>query len=46
MGILPDKLIHLCVRRSGSLARIKNNLMAINQQFYGPELEEQAALCL
>ena len=46
MSILPDKFIHLNVNPTASIARIKNNLIAINQGLYGPELEEIAAQCL
>lgn len=28
------------------MARLKNNLISINQSLYGPELEELAAKCL
>ena len=38
--------IHLNVNPTASIARIKNNLIAINQGLYGPELEELAAQCL
>jgi adenylate kinase len=46
MGVLPDKFIHINVKGAASLARIKNNLIAINQSLYGPELEELAPQCL
>jgi len=46
MGIVPDRLIHLNVKPSASLARLKNNLIGINQALYGPELEELANQCL
>lgn len=42
MGIVPDKLLLLNVKPSASLARLKNNLIGINQSLYGPELEELA----
>jgi adenylate kinase family enzyme len=43
MGIIPDKMLLLKVKSSASLARIKNNLISVNQSLYGPELEELAA---
>ena len=43
MGIIPDKMLLLKVKNSASLARIKNNLISVNQSLYGPELEELAA---
>jgi adenylate kinase family enzyme len=42
MGIIPDKMLLLKVKNSASLARIKNNLISVNQSLYGPELEELA----
>jgi len=36
----------LKVKQTASLARIKNNLIGINQSLYGPELEDLAAQCL
>lgn len=46
IGIIPDKLILLKVKSTASLARLKNNLISINQSLYGPELEELAQQCL
>ena len=46
IGIIPDKFILLKVKPSASLARIKNNLIGINQSLYGPELEDLASQCL
>jgi len=43
LGIIPDKFILLSVKKSASLARIKNNLIAINQNLYGPDLEDLAS---
>ena len=43
IGIIPDKFVCLKVKNSASLARIKNNLIGINQSLYGPELEDLAA---
>jgi adenylate kinase family enzyme len=43
MGIIPDKMLLLKVKNSASLARIKNNLISVNQSLYGPELEDLAA---
>ena len=42
MGIIPDKFVLLMQKPSGSLARIKNNLIGINQALYGPELDDLA----
>jgi SpoVK/Ycf46/Vps4 family AAA+-type ATPase len=42
IGIIPDKFVLLKVKNSASLARIKNNLIGINQSLYGPELEDLA----
>jgi hypothetical protein len=42
MGVIPDKLILLKVKSTASLARLKNNLISINQSLYGPELEDLA----
>jgi len=36
----------LKIKPSASMARLKNNLISINQSLYGPELEELAARCL
>jgi adenylate kinase len=46
IGIIPDKFVCLKVKDSASLARIKNNLIGVNQSLYGPELEDLAAQCL
>ena len=46
MGIISDKFILLKVKPSASLARIKNNLIGINQSLYGPDLEDLANQCL
>jgi SpoVK/Ycf46/Vps4 family AAA+-type ATPase len=46
MGIIPDKFVCLKVKDSASLARIKNNLIGVNQSLYGPELEDLATQCL
>lgn len=45
-GILPDKFIHLKINPNGSIARIKNNLIQINQSLIGSELEDLARSCL
>ncbi len=34
------------MKSTASLARLKNNLISINQSLYGPELEELAQQCL
>lgn len=46
LGIIPDKFILLNCKPSASISRLKNNLLAINQQLYGPDLEDLAAQCL
>ena len=46
MGIIADKFLLLKVKPSASLARIKNNLIGINQSLYGPDLEDLANQCL
>lgn len=46
MGIIPDKFILLNCKPSGSISRLKNKLLEINQQLYGPDLEDLAAQCL
>lgn len=43
MGILPDKFILLRVKQSAAIARMKNNLISVNQSLYGQELEDLAA---
>jgi len=42
MGIVPDKFIHVNVRQQISCAKIKQNLININQSLYGPELDDLA----
>jgi len=46
MGIIPDKFILLKCKQTASISRLKNNLLGINQQLFGPDLEELAANCL
>jgi adenylate kinase len=46
IGIIPDKFVLLKVKQTASLARIKNNLIGINQSLYGPQLEDIADQCL
>ena len=46
IGVIPDRFILLKVKPSASIARIKNNLISVNQSLYGPELEELASQCL
>lgn len=46
IGIIPDRFILLKVKPTASIARIKNNLISINQSLYGPELEDLAGTCL
>ena len=43
MGILPDKFILLRVKYSAAIARMKNNLIQVNQSLYGNELEDLAS---
>ena len=42
IGVIPDKIIALKQKESAVLARLKNNLIGINQSLYGPELEDLA----
>lgn len=42
IGVIPDKFILLDVKRSTSITKVKNNLIANNSTLYGPELEEVA----
>jgi len=42
MKIIPDKFVHINIRKQHSLARIKQNAIQINQSLYGPELENLA----
>jgi len=43
MGILPDKFLLLRVKYSAAIARMKNNLIQVNQSLYGNELEDLAS---
>lgn len=43
MGVLPDKFILLRVKYSAAIARMKNNLIQVNQSLYGNELEDLAS---
>ena len=42
MGIIPDKFINLSIRKHNALARIKQNLVATNQDVYGDLADEVA----
>lgn len=42
IGVIPDKFILLDVRRSTSVTKVKNNLIAANSSLYGPELDQVA----
>jgi adenylate kinase len=42
IGVIPDKFILLEVKKSTSITKVKNNLIANNSTLYGPELEEVA----
>ena len=42
LGIIPDKFILLNCKPSASNSRLRNNLLAINQQLYGADLDELA----
>jgi adenylate kinase len=46
IGVIPDKFILLEVKRSTSITKVKNNLIASNTNMYGPELEEAATMAL
>ena len=42
IGIIPDKMINLNIRKHNSLARIKQNLVATSQDVYGDMADEIA----
>jgi adenylate kinase family enzyme len=42
IGVIPDKFILLEIKKSTSLTKVKNNLIAANTTLYGPELDEVA----
>ncbi len=42
IGVIPDKFILLDIKRSASITKVKNNLIAANTSLYGPELEDVA----
>jgi adenylate kinase len=42
IGVIPDKFILLEIKRSTSITKVKNNLIAANTTLYGPELDEVA----
>ena len=42
MGIIPDKFINLNIREHTSLARIKQNMVTVNQDVYGDQAEDLA----
>jgi hypothetical protein len=44
--VIPDKFILLDVKRSTSITKVKNNLIANNTSLYGPELDDTAAQAL
>ena len=39
MGVKPDKFIYLKIKPAAVIAKMKNNLITINQSLYGTELE-------
>ena len=41
--MIPDKFILLEIKKSTSVTKIKNNLIAANTTLYGPELDEVAS---
>jgi hypothetical protein len=41
--VIPDKFVLLEVKRSTSITKVKNNLIASNTTLYGPELDEVAS---
>lgn len=43
IGVIPDKFILLEVKRSTSITKVKNNLIAANTTLYGPELDDVAS---
>ncbi len=42
IGVIPDKFILLDVKKSMSITKVRNNMMANNTSLYGPDLEEVA----
>lgn len=42
MGVVPDKLINLTIKKHNSLARIKQNLVATSQDVYGDMADDIA----
>jgi len=42
MGVVPDRLINLTIKKHNSLARIKQNLVATSQDVYGDMADEIA----
>ena len=46
IGVIPDKFILLEIKRSTSITKVKNNLIAANTALYGPELDEVANTAL
>ena len=42
IGVIPDKFILLDVKKSTSVTKVKNNLIAANSTLYGTELEDAA----
>jgi len=43
IGVIPDRFILLEVKRSTSITKVKNNLIAANTTLYGPELDDVAS---
>ena len=41
--MIPDRFILLEVKRSTSITKVKNNLIAANTTLYGPELDDVAS---
>lgn len=46
IGVIPDKFILLDVKKSTSITKVKNNLIAANSTLYGPELDEVANMAI
>jgi len=42
MRIVPDKLIHLNIRNSSSIQKIRQNIVSVNQKIFGKDLQDLA----
>jgi len=39
---VPDKLIHLNIRNSSSIQKIRQNIVSVNQKIFGKDLQDLA----